>query len=308
MNSGICVVVSTYNGERYLAEQLDSLINQTVRIERIHIRDDGSSDGTRTVIEDYASRYDVITYDFGDNIGWRRSFVEALRTCDGYDWYSFCDQDDYWLSNKLESALSLIKDNLDSNKPVLYAGNVTISDANLNPEFFFNKEPEPIESKPLPQTFYHDGMAGGLTYVFNNRARKLLISCSSAGSTGHDRLLMLICKIYGKVIYDFKSYVLYRQHGSNVYGGYAAESTDSRFKKIRVYLSQKDERDKIAESLLKLCPSCERSAEDDLYLRLCSAYKSSLILRVKLLFFKNLGAESFTHDVKLRIKVLAGTY
>jgi len=308
MDSDICVVVSTYNGARYLPEQLDSLIGQTIPIRRIHIRDDGSTDGTRQIIEDYAARYGNVTYEFAENVGWRKSFVEALKACGGYGWYSFCDQDDYWLPTKLEAAIDAVRGISDPSHPVLYAGNVTVSDADLNPETLFNKAPSAIEALPLPQTVCQDGMAGGLTYVFNDRAREMLTSCAYVGSTGHDRLLMLICKVYGTVKYDFASYVLYRQHGSNVYGGYGEANPQSRFKRLKSYISSMDGRDEIAKSLLEIGLSGEREPDDECYLIACAKYKQDLRSRAELLFRKNLGAMSLAHDIKLRIKVLMGTY
>lgn len=171
---------------------------------------------------------DGVTFDLSDNIGWKKSFIEALRACPGYDWYALCDQDDVWLPEKLEVALKKLCTCPDSGLPCLYAGNAMVSDAQLRPMFKFNREPKDIEGLDLPHTMTRDFMAGGLTYVFNGRARDMLVAFPYEGLTGHDRTLMLICKTFGSVWYDFDVYVLYRQHGTNVYGGSPERPTATR--------------------------------------------------------------------------------
>lgn len=204
-------------GACYLEQQVISIESQTVAPDRIYIRDDGSSDGTADVIKRLASLYSNITYDFGSNVCWRLGFIEALSACGDYEWYVFCDQDDYWLPKKLEAALLALK-LMPKGVPVVYAGNVTVTDGELNSSPLFNAEPVDIVNKDLPHNLTMDEMAGGLTYVLNNEAKRLLVSFEPRGLTGHDRLLMLICKLYGKITYDYNSYVLYRQHGSNAIG------------------------------------------------------------------------------------------
>ena len=100
--------MSTYNGERYLREQIDSILQQIdVEIELI-IRDDGSNDGTVQIIEEYASKYPCISYYCGDNVGVGKSFMELLKNAPTADYYAFSDQDDVWLKDKLIRAVKAI--------------------------------------------------------------------------------------------------------------------------------------------------------------------------------------------------------
>lgn len=311
MNNGICVIISTYNGEQYLSEQLTSLLNQSLDIARIHIRDDGSSDGTKSIISAFADEHANVTYELGSNIGWKLSFVEALKSCPGYDYYSFCDQDDVWLPDKLSTAVGMLGSDPAPDVPMLYAGNVYVSDSVLNPLFKFNQQPEHIVEKDLPRTLTADHMAGGLTYVFNAKARDTLVNYPFIGLTGHDRILMLICKTFGIVKYDFDAYVLYRQHGTNVYGGFAAEDDGlSRYQHLKQYVSIDDHRDKLCEGLLALEPRCPFACgESDVnFLRLCAAYRSNPRSRRVLVLRDRLGGDTWKHDMKLRIKVMRGTY
>lgn len=102
----IHILLSTYNGERYLAEQLDSILAQTYTDWRLFIRDDGSTDGTMRVLKEYADadkRIELIVD--GENIGACRSFERLLSQCAGAGYYAFADQDDVWKSDKLAVCL-----------------------------------------------------------------------------------------------------------------------------------------------------------------------------------------------------------
>ena len=105
----IAILMSTYNGERYLREQIDSLLNQTYKDWKLYIRDDGSTDETISIIESYVNDYPdliVLLKDDLGNLGSARSFMRILSVVDA-DYYMFCDQDDVWLPNKVKD-LSLI--------------------------------------------------------------------------------------------------------------------------------------------------------------------------------------------------------
>ena len=307
----VCVVMSTYNGEKYLREQIESLESQTLLPERIHIRDDGSVDGTKDLIKRLAEEYDNITYDLCGNIGWRLGFIEALRQCGSYDLYAFCDQDDVWLPEKLESAVDLLEPKFNHDTPLLYAGNVTIADSNLKPIKLFNEKPVDILYKDFPHTLTMDEMAGGLTYVFNDAAKDLLLGFEYPGIAGHDRLLMLICKLYGEIVYDFNSYVLYRQHGNNAIGGIARPvARMSLSQMVRKALSPSGrQRGALARGLLAI-EGEDRRLSDDIrkFLELCACCRTSPVARASLFFTSNIGAYSHSEEIKLRIRILLGSY
>ena len=312
-SSSVCVVMSTYNGEKYLREQIESLECQTVVPARIHIRDDGSTDATRQIIEDAASEYGNITYNFCENVGWRLSFIEALRQCGTYDWYAFCDQDDVWLPEKLESALTLLhaQTSIQTStcEPLVYAGNVTIADVELKPIKLLNETPVDIVNKDFPHTFIADEMAGGLTYVFNEPAKDLLVGFQYPGHTGHDTLLMLICKLFGGVVYDFNSYVLYRQHGANAMGGIFHPTVITFSDKAKSALTDKRQRGILARGLLSIDDDLHRlSVEDRHYLELCATYQKKLSAKIRLLTTRNIGSYRPEQEARLRIRILLGTY
>ena len=98
----LIVLLSTYNGEKYLREQLNSLVKQILRPDQILIRDDGSSDATMDIIKYYADSYKFIKYYQGENLGAAKSFMELINKAEEADYYALCDQDDVWFEDKLQ--------------------------------------------------------------------------------------------------------------------------------------------------------------------------------------------------------------
>lgn len=109
----IHILLSTYNGEKYLKAQLDSIFEQTYKNFVLFIRDDGSSDHTVEIIQNYRKQNDFIAsrirFVKGKNVGWQRSFWLLLEQSKGAKYYAFCDQDDVWLPQKLEAAIDMLE-------------------------------------------------------------------------------------------------------------------------------------------------------------------------------------------------------
>ena len=113
--------MSTYNGEKYIREQLDSIIAQVGDMHAvIYVRDDGSTDATVSILEEYASAHEEIEIriDRASNVGASKSFLTATRECPDADIYAYSDQDDIWMQGKLGAAVSAIKD-ADSGYPII---------------------------------------------------------------------------------------------------------------------------------------------------------------------------------------------
>lgn len=105
----VSVLMSTYNGAKYIREQIDSILNQKdVNVELL-IRDDGSSDNTAEICKEYQKKNTNIRFYQGENIGVGKSFMELLKKAPEADYYSFSDQDDVWLEDKLSRAVKMIK-------------------------------------------------------------------------------------------------------------------------------------------------------------------------------------------------------
>ena len=212
----LIVLMSTYNGDKYLRQQLDSLINQDLQTSEILIRDDGSSDETINILEEYSSKYTFIKYYYGDNKGPAKSFFDLLNKCDDADYYALCDQDDVWFKDKLSTAVNLLK-NEDDNIPLLYCGRFTLTDQDLNP---LNSNISKLYSYTdfAHSLIYHT--APGCTFVFNHKTKELIkkYDVEKEYCVIHDALIHKIVAMFGKVILDNESHMYYRQHNNNVYG------------------------------------------------------------------------------------------
>ena len=109
----ISVAMTTYNGEKYIVKQLDSLRDQTMRIDEVIIYDDCSSDKTAGLIMEYIKTNNLINWEFNtnsSNIGWVKNFHNCIKKTTG-DFIFFCDQDDVWHKDKVETMITIMENN-----------------------------------------------------------------------------------------------------------------------------------------------------------------------------------------------------
>ena len=212
----LIVLMSTYNGEKYIRDQLDSLLRQTLRPDLIYIRDDGSKDDTVAILEEYASEYPFIEYYSGKNKGPAKSFWELICNCEDADYYALCDQDDVWFEDKLEVAVNALEKE-DNNIPLLYCSRYTLTDGNLSP---INSDVSSLYSfSDFPHALlYHT--APGCTFVYNHAARKKIMQydVEKEYCLIHDAIIHKVVTMFGKMILDKDSHMYYRQHGNNEIG------------------------------------------------------------------------------------------
>lgn len=217
------MLLSTYNGEQYICEQLESLLEQEMVSLSLYIRDDGSTDSTKAMIEDYVQRYpEIINYNPSVNIGAKGSFFELMEKAfinkDDYDYFAFCDQDDVWDKQKLLRAVTFLSEE-NGKLPLMYCSATQMVDAGLQPLSIWPNSP----NRPL--TMYNalvENVAVGCTTVINHEALRLLTLHSPKNQNYvimHDWWCYLCISALGMVIFDDKPLIKYRQHSSNVLGG-----------------------------------------------------------------------------------------
>ena len=209
----IQILLSTYNGERHLREQLDSFVNLDNFSEvKVLIRDDGSSDTTASMLREYSEKYgfEII---LGENLGLNRSLYELLLLADREcDFFAFADQDDVWLPDKLSRACVALS-KFPADEPTLYAASSYLTDEALN-----------ITGHTLipKRTDFFNAMVQnvciGHTQVFNRAQLELLSSAFTDKMMIMDYWSYLSAAAFGRIIYDQKQTTLYRQHGNNVIG------------------------------------------------------------------------------------------
>lgn len=130
----ISIAMTTYNGERYLREQLDSILNQTYKNFELIVCDDFSSDNTKTILQEYKRKDDRIKLFFNDtNLGFKKNFEQAINFC-SYDLIALSDQDDIWEPNHLELLNNLIK-----NADIACANAKLIDSNGINMNIYLNE-------------------------------------------------------------------------------------------------------------------------------------------------------------------------
>lgn len=210
----VCVLMSTYNGEKYLKEQVDSILNQKNVNVSLLIRDDGSVDKTLDIISDYERKDSRVKLYRGDNVGACKSFLDLLWTVEmDYDYYALSDQDDVWLDNKLSTAVEAIGQN--NGKLKLYCSKVIVTDCDLKPIESSNT----IKYKCSFGNSLIENVVTGCTVVMESSFLKMLRSFTRPQKQYiHDWWLYKMATCYGTLIYDTNAYMYYRQHGNNTIG------------------------------------------------------------------------------------------
>lgn len=213
----IAILISTYNGERYLADQVRSIQEQSNHNWHLYIRDDGSKDRTPDILQKLAQddRRISIIDDRPENLGVIKSFLYLLQMVDA-DYYMFSDQDDHWHSDKVDRAYRLISDAGNKQLPLCVHTELAVVDAQLRP-LNLMKNGQVWDDFPH---FMFGNCITGCTMIIN-QALKDKINFSSLNTDQimmHDWWFALIAAAFGKVIYDPQPSIDYRQHESNIVG------------------------------------------------------------------------------------------
>lgn len=203
------VLLSTYNGEKYLSELLDSVMAQKDVLIDVLARDDGSKDKTVEILK----KNDRVQVYTGENLKPAKSFLDLILKADAsYDYYALCDQDDVWKPDKVISAIEHIKD---SNKPTLYSSAVEVVDRDLN--FIRKSFTDNSFKDPLYDILTYG--TPGCTFVFNKALMQKLKEYKPTTISMHDSWISFVCLAVNGLFYsDHEAYILYRQHDANVLG------------------------------------------------------------------------------------------
>ncbi|HGY1052286.1 TPA: glycosyltransferase [Aeromonas salmonicida subsp. pectinolytica] len=213
----VAILLSSFNGVKYISEQINSLLAQECENARvdIFIRDDGSIDKTTDIISKYADAHKNIFLIKGGNVGVTHSFFKliVLEQVKGYDFYAFCDQDDVWIKDKLTAMIAAVN----NDKPCLVCCSYTVTDDNLNSlrDVLCSKHIE------LGQLLV-DNSTPGCAMIFNQKLYKLieksLHNPMAWNVSIHDMWVLMIAAVFGEVRTTNKIGILYRQHNNNAIG------------------------------------------------------------------------------------------
>lgn len=215
----VIVLLSAYNGEKYIKEQIDSILNQKGDFEiNILVRDDGSQDGTKAILQEYADKGHIHWYT-GTNMKPAQSFFHLLLHCEEHDYYAFCDQDDIWDNDKLEVAVSVLKQ---ENGYACYYSNARMMDAQgiRQESLVYSHVPASVEKKENLLNELCTGAAMGCTMVINNNLVEVFRKYGLPEQViMHDSFIKSVCAaLGGSNLFDGEPHMYYRQHENNVVG------------------------------------------------------------------------------------------
>lgn len=298
-NYNIEVLMSTYNGEKYIVEQLDSIVSQEDVSIKCLIRDDLSNDKTVEIIEHYRQKHKNIELIIGnENLGFARSFYELVKISDEFDFYAFSDQDDVWMPRKIKTGIEHIQKYSDI--PCMYFSNCELVDLTLNHIGNMYK------NVALPECKFQrflENLAAGCTIVFNKKAKEMFLKADPIKIQFHDFWLYVICSYFGKVIYDSTPQIKYRQHGNNQVGNKPSlrQLWIQRLKQLK----RKDihVREYMAKELLR--SFSEMLSDKDAYkLRIVANYRNSIRNKIKLLFCRDIRMNKIKKQFWIKVHIL----
>ena len=226
MNAEVEILLSTYNGEKYLAEQLDSILAQTYGNFKITIRDDHSTDSTLSIIQSYIDKYPAKISLYKDpiwkvkNMGSTFSFGRLMQQATG-QYLMLCDQDDVWMEDKITITLTRFKsiEAENPNTPILVFSDMVEVDENLktvNTSFIQNQKLLPQVKDEAIKVLAMNVVAG-CTTMFNKQCVDIVLPFPSK-KVIHDHWMAINIAQYGIVEYINRATLYYRQHSNNVVG------------------------------------------------------------------------------------------
>lgn len=241
------ILLATYNGEKYLKEQLDSILNQTYLNFRLLISDDCSTDNTKKILEEYRKNDNRIElYYQKENLGVIKNFEFLLKKVEN-NYYMFADQDDIWKKNKIEKSIKKIQD---ENCDLVYS-DLEVVDENLNIKYesywklkgFYKK----IKKYNNFESLYLNNFITGCTIISKKELiNKVLPLPNISKYVLHDYWLALIISQYGKISYIEEPLIKYRQHKSNNIGSKKKSSELKSIDEIRnLFIEVKKEHFKV---------------------------------------------------------------
>ena len=220
----IDILLATYNGGKYLTEQIESLLSQSVQEWRLIIHDDGSTDDTVNIIINYCRKYPdkIIIINDGIKAGGAKFNFSHLMKFSTAEYIMFCDQDDVWIDNKIYLTLNKMieLEKINQKLPILVHTDLTIVDSNLNvlSESMFNYQKINYKHGDILKNICFENMVTGCTMMIN-KSLLALVGNIPDEAIMHDWWISIIAlKNGGKVGIVDKVTIMYRQHGLNAIG------------------------------------------------------------------------------------------
>lgn len=297
------VLMSSYNGEKYIEEQVKSILNQKDVEVSLLVRDDGSKDSTPEILKRLQADDKRIDCVLEENLGVKRSFLKLVQMADDLaDYYAFSDQDDIWIDDKLISAIRVLgKERKDI--PLIYGSSVSLymDDKIIGKQF--ECPPELYFGNFLIKNYYP-----GCTMVFNRGLKELIDKVdynTLKPNPLHDHWINLVCTACGgKVLMDSTPHILYRQHQGNVIGD---RNLIQKLKGNGLLTHSKNTRLKICQELHNLYESNEDDHAKGL-IRIILNSEQGTKGKIKLAFDKEIKPLSIVEKLSIFMIAVMGKF
>ena len=295
----ICVMMASYNGEKYIQEQVNSILKQEGVNVKLVIRDDGSNDNTMRILEKYRNQ-DGIRIIRGQNLGPANNFYELLQDAFEADYYAWSDQDDIWDEDKLVTAINMISNIED--RPVLYFSASRTVDA--------NNHPVSVIGANTPSINYGMALirskAQGATFVFNNALIKIARMYTpdfKCCGIFHDAWLHRVClAVGGIVVHDPLPHMSYRIHENNVVAKMPTNTLKDRVDRF-LAINMPNYYSKVAGQILRgygeLMPADNYKLTYDL-----ANYRKNFRCKLRVVFSLKNKVGVFKEDIKFKMRVI----
>ena len=300
-NPNVLVLLATYNGEKYLVPQIDSILAQKEVDISILIADDCSQDKTLEIIQKHYGLEERISFYVNkNNLGYSKNYMTLMKNVSlyKYDYICLSDQDDVWLDNKVISGINMIRREKD-NIPVLYSSNLTAVNAKLK----------------TIKTMYHNDIitdnalesyCTGCTIIFNNPALALIKEYPmDKVDLPHDYIIKNIALTCGKYIYDSNSYIQYRQHSHNQIG---VNDTHKFEKRVRKFFKPSDHHySNLYKNIREVYGLALLKQYDGVTFTMAN-YRNKLSCYLRLLFTNKYRKNTFSDNFAFKIAILFKKY
>jgi len=298
----VAVLMSSYNGEEYIEQQIDSILTQKTSCDvRLFIRDDGSQDCTVDIIKHYIDQGAPITLFEGENLGYNQSFFKLLQIVDGYDFYAFSDQDDVWMEDKLEIAVSTLTNR---NKPALYGSCSYLVYDELEPFGVTQQERRKI-------TFYNtiiQNFFPGHSQVMNAALKeKITQNLDYEKIYVYDSWIVNTAIVCGELVFDNTPHTYYRMHKGNAVGfGEGATGWVHE----RIHRIQNGELKQYAKQIKYFveCYADELAPDERCEMELFETSKTNFFKRLRYISKTKLYRQKKKEDIMFKMLYLMGGY
>jgi len=231
----VSVVIATYNGERFLEQQINSVLAQTIKPAEIVVCDDDSTDNTIAILEKFSTNHQLKYYRNTKRMGVVENFKKAVSLATPGNYIALCDQDDIWLPQKIEKSIEALSKIDDGISPAMIYSDLILIDSDehlLNPSV--DNELGHDKYHHCLETLLFGNFVLGCTVMMNESMRKFFSDIPKNKAFNHDTWITLIAFTFGKVSRLNQPYIMYRSHADNV--TFSNHKKKNRIERIMTHL------------------------------------------------------------------------